>query len=114
MHGAGDQRYQRLYGRRQRGHAPLQRRGDYRPIQTDDEIVEAQRRPHPCLREHGRERAAHRPDEAVVARDSLDVERRGTAGSEVRTNKREELARDQVERDVRLPVRVDDDEIVVL
>src|SRR5207247_6415163 len=52
--------------------------------------------------------------ETVIRRRRRDVQRKRTAGPQVFACEREELLRRELEGHVRLPVRVDDDQVVAL
>ena len=55
----------------------------------------------------------HGPDESLVVRHRRDVERNDATRSQVLPNEAEELAGREVERHVRLVVRVDHDQVVL-
>ncbi len=67
-------------------------------VEADDQLVEAQRRPDAHVGEDGRQRAAHRLGEPVVAGHARHVEGDRAAALEVAARQREELLRHQPER----------------
>jgi hypothetical protein len=86
----------------------------YRAVERHHQVVEAQCGPAPGLRKCREQRRVDGPRQPVVAGDFGDVEREDAAGSQMPACELEELARCQVERHIRLPVRIDDNQVVSL
>ena len=96
------------------GESPLELRRGERLAQPEDDRVEAQRGPFEHLRKLGRERSSDGTHEPLVLRNGRDVQRDDAARRQVLPHEAEELSRGEVEGDIGLSVRVDDDQVVAL
>src|SRR5215472_6701774 len=85
-----------------------------RAVESEHELVELQRLPREHLREDGAQRACDAPREPMVAWNGRDVESHDPAGAQARPHEAKELLRGEIERHVRLAVRVDEDCIEAL